>query len=268
VRCKGGFKVYKTAARVLLSRTELVLFPVLSMCICIAALASVNFWLPALFDFIPRSELTAGIVVAGFYFAIVYTLVFFHAALISQADVTLRGGNPSVIAGLRVAGANWARLVPWAIVCGTVAWLLAYARKHAPAGLRWLVFAAEAAWEVATFLILPTLIFERRSFRGTVEHASHLLKQAWGENTKAVFEVWGVAGVIGLPAIILCVFHESIGIDEKLAYSIAGVWLIVDIVISSALRGVFQAALYRYVQDEVAPPAFAGAGLERAFVAS
>ena len=34
MRCKGAFKVYKTAARVLLSRSELVLFPVLSLCIC------------------------------------------------------------------------------------------------------------------------------------------------------------------------------------------------------------------------------------------
>jgi hypothetical protein len=47
--------------------------------------------------------------------------------------------------------------------------------------------------------------------------------------------------------------------------AVAVAWLVVVVLVISALSGIYRTALYRFAVDGVAPPAFANADLQHAF---
>ncbi len=99
-RIARSFEMFKASLRVLNTRKELVLFPVLSGAATLIVAA--GFLVPGLLA--SRDSLDAGdklepasyVIFFVGYLVLAYVAIFFQAALISQADIALQGGDPSV----------------------------------------------------------------------------------------------------------------------------------------------------------------------------
>src|SRR5207253_2069583 len=144
------------------SRKELAVFPLLSG--LASLVVAVSFLTPALFT-IGASDTdspTAAsyLLFVGFYLVTAYVTIFFNAALISQANVALSGGDPSVADGLRVAGANWARILPWALLSASVSLIIRAVEERLGFLGRIVVGLIGVAWQLVTYLVLPILVLE------------------------------------------------------------------------------------------------------------
>ncbi|WP_233160864.1 DUF6159 family protein [Actinophytocola xanthii] len=258
--------MFKASWRVLRSRKELAVFPVLSG---VAGLVVAAIFLtPALFTIDPNGRPTFGswALFAGFYLVSTYMAIFFNTALISQANIALNGGDPSVAGGLRVAGSNWARILPWALLSATVSMILRAIEERLGFLGRIITGMIGMAWTLVTYLVLPVLVLERVGTKDAVKRSATLFRNTWGENVLGNAGI-GVAGfLLFLPAVALAALGAVAGGATLLVcFGIAVVWgLLVGITVA-ALSGIYQTALYRYAAEGTTPQAFAEADLGHAF---
>lgn len=265
-RFSRSWQMFKASWRVLRSRRELVVFPLLSG---VASLfVAVVFLTPALFTFDADGSPTFGsyTLFAAFYLVAAYVAIFFNTALVSQADIALSGGDPSVADGLGVAGANWLRILPWALLSATVSIVLRAIEERLGFLGRLVGGLAGLAWTLVTYLVLPVLVLERVGTRDALRRSAAMFRGTWGENVLGNAGIGLFGFLLVLPALALVVLGMVAGGATALVcVAVAVVWgLLVGITVA-ALSGIYQTALYRYAAQGAVPAAFEGADLGHAF---
>jgi uncharacterized protein DUF6159 len=266
-RFATSWRMFKASWHVLRSRKELAVFPVLSG--LAGLLVAVVFLTPAVFtvDF-DREQATPAtyVLLACFYVVAAYVAIFFNAALVSQANIALQGGDPSVAAGLKVAGANWARLVPWALLSATVSLILRIIEERLGVVGRIVAGLIGMAWNLVTYLVLPVLVIEGTGTKDALRRSADLFRRTWGENVLGNVGIGVFGFLMFLPCVALVALGAAAGGATALVcVVIAVVWGLLTVVVSAALSGIYQTALYRYAADGATAPAFAEANLGHAF---
>jgi hypothetical protein len=207
------------------------------------------------------------VLIAVAYVAVVFAGTYFLAALVAGADQRLRGEHATVESSLRMANARLHRLLPWALVSGTVSIVLRALEQRGIVG-RLVGSLLGMAWSLLTFLTVPVLVLENVGVGDALRRSKELFTRTWGEN------VVGQAGVglVGMFAVIPGVALVAIGAATG---SIVGVvalggigvgWILVTMIVLAALSGIYRTALYHYAATGTIPAAFEGTDLTGAFV--
>jgi Family of unknown function (DUF6159) len=268
-RFARSWQMFKASWRVLRSRKELLVFPILSG---VAGLVvAIIFLTPALFtiDRDPRDGgATVGtyVLLACFYLASAYAANFFNAALISQANIALKGGDPSVAGGLRVAGSMAGRLLPWALLSATVSMIIRAIEERLGFLGRIIGGLIGMSWNLVTYLVLPIMVLERLTTKPAVKRSVALFRGTWGENVLGNVGIGAVGFLFVLPFVALVVLGAVAGgALGGVLIGLAVLWFLISLVVISALSGIYQTALYHYAAEQAVPQEFAGADLEHAF---
>ncbi len=217
-----------------------------------------------------HGRLTAGswVLLAAFYFVAAFVSIFFNAALISQADVALRGGEPSVGAGLAAAGQRWPALLGWAAVSATVGLILRAIEERLGFLGRIISSLVGLAWQLTTFLVLPFVVLEGAGVKDGVRRSVELFRRTWGENVAGGAGI-GLIGFIlslaGYAVLLLAGFLLGGTATLFVCVGLAIVWSVLVAVFTTTLSGIFQTALYRYAADGVVPGEFASVDFADAF---
>lgn len=259
-----SWQIFKTSAKVLSSRKELAVFPLLSgitsLLVLVGMVTLGVLLLPATTgDSIP--PLFYPVFAIG-YFIVMYVATFWQAALISQANIALEGGDPSVAAGISAAAQRGGRLLPWVLITGVVSWIISAVEERVPFIGRFL----DVAWRVVSFQVLPTLVLENVGAIDAVKKTKETLKNAWGHNVVGIVGLNFFTALLSLPGIGLI----YLGVAAKMAaatgvFVLFGVlWILVASIVGAALTGIFQTALYRFTVDGHVPGPFAGLDLRQA----
>lgn len=258
-RFANTWRLTKTSWSLLKQDRELLWLPVLSMLVILAvvAAAAVVGFVTGSFDADGGTEsLSGSAAVLGLVFAFVATatVVFFEGALVAGAHERMTGGDPTVRSAMSKAASRLPSLLGWAFITMTVGLLLRFLRERMGWLGQMLTFLAEAAWGVATYLVVPAIIIDDyRSFAG-VKQSMSLVRRTWGENliSQAGFGLLGF--VLALPivliAVLIAVLVPGVGTIVGIVLGVAGV-LAVSVVIG-ALGQYFKTALYEYATDGVA----------------
>ena len=269
-RIARSWAMFKASWRVLDTRKELVLFPVISG--VASLIVGAGFLIPGLLA--SRSEIDAGAQLRPLsyvlfflgYLALAYVTIFFQAALVSQADLALRGGDPSVAGGIEAARRKAGAILPWALLSATVSLVLRALEDRAGAVGRFAIGLVGLAWTLVTYLVVPILVLENVTVGAAIRSSSQLFKRTWGENVVGNAGVGLVSFLASLPGIAVFAVGASAGGSAGIGLMVlAGLWLIAVAVITSALSGIYQTALYRYAASGSVAPAFADANLGQAF---
>lgn len=261
-------QLFKASWRVLWSRKELAVFPVLSG--AAGLVVAIIFLTPAVFtvDFNDNGGATPGtyLLAIAFYLVSAYVAIFFNAALISQAHIALKGGNPSVAGGLRTAAAMAGRLFPWALLTATVSLIIRAIEERLGFLGRIIGGLIGMAWNLVTYLVLPIMVLEGQTTKPAVKRSTELFRGTWGENVLGNVGIGAAGFLLFLPCVLFGVLGAAAGgAVAWVLFGLAVLWFIGSIVVTSALSGIYQTALYHYAAERSVPQEFAGADLGNAF---
>jgi hypothetical protein len=269
-RIARSWAMFKASWRVLSTRKELALFPVLSGIATLIVAA--GFAAPALLASRHSIDAGTGLRPVSYvlfflgYLVLAYIAIFFQAALISQADIALRGGDPSVAGGIEAARRKAGAILPWALLSATVSLVLRSLEDRAGVVGRFAIGLVGVAWTLVTYLVVPILVLENVTVGAAIRGSSALFKRTWGENVVGNAGVGLVSLLAALPgAAVFAIGVSSGGAAGVGLMVLGGAWLVLVAVVSSALSGIYQTALYRYAASGSVAPAFADANLGQAF---
>ena len=259
-RLRNSWALVKASAAVLRSDKELIVFPIVST--IALALVTITFILPmiaaGLFDdmFTGESRIL-GYIVAFVYYTVNYTVIIFaNSALVGAAMIRLKGGDPTLGDGFRIATERFGTILGYALISATVGLILKIISERGKRVGQIVANLGGMAWSLATYLAVPVLVVEKVGPLEAVKRSANLLKRTWGEQIAGNFGIGAVQGLAILLVFLLSVpFFILAGSAESLLISaLTGVALVIAIVlislIGSTLNGIYVAAVYRYAAED------------------
>lgn len=302
----------KACFHVLRRDKEIIIFPLTAGAIILLVLLALIisiFISPMLFI----SFLISTMLLGSIFFA--FLGVFFEAAVVGCATIRLQGGDPKVRDGLRIAAKSWWPLLQWAligVIIGIILGLirgmfqrptlgrsrqvrlfstqpqyeLNYGSLAAPS--RAIGFPAPEwgigdiisgvlgmAWAIATFFVVPVIMYEKLSPLRAVKRSVEIIKGIWKETLILKFgfkALFLLLGTLGIPFILLGVMAGVSYSPEPITgewmgmtytthiivtnapalitgFAIAIAYWVALACVSFAIKGILKAALYEYSKE-------------------
>jgi hypothetical protein len=188
------------------------------------------------------------------YYLNSFVVIFFNSALVGCANIRLSGGDPTVRDGLGIAMDRLGSIAAWAFVAATVGLLLSSLRNRRNKLVGLLAAGLGLAWTLITYLIVPVLILENRSIFESIQRSSELFRKRWGEEIAGSFGFGLLSLGLAVPGLLLG--WLILPLDRALAIIVVVWYLVILAAITSAVKGVFTVALYRYASEGEAPAGF------------
>jgi|SRR5208337_1835379 len=106
-------------------------------------------------------------------------------------------------------------------------------------------------WTLASFFVVPLLAFEDMGPIEALYKSAQIFRKRWGEEVVGGFSFELVFFLLALPGLLLPLMGARLGHTAMFAgLAVAAIyWLLLGIA-SSAARGIFVAALYRYATKQ------------------
>jgi hypothetical protein len=208
-------------------------------------------------DAVVRSPVVMGAVFA-LYLANYFVIVFFNVALVGVANSRFTGQNWTFDRGLQLAWQRKWVILQWAFIAATVGMVLRAISERAGFLGRIVVGIIGVAWNLACYFVVPVLAFENVSPGAALYRSAELFKETWGEKVAGGFSLGLIFFLMMIPGFLIWVGAINYaGPKGVLAGGIfmAAYFLLLSVV-SSAVQGIFNTALYRYASDQTAPPGF------------
>src|SRR3989440_4552730 len=249
-RLRIGWQLTKVSLGILRKEKGLIVLPLLSLLLTGAAwlvfLISIFF-----FTATPTNPFGYWLFYVGLaivYYVTFFVSIYFNSAVIGAAMIRLNGGDPTISDGLKVANQNLKRIRGWALLSATVRLVLrAIAERFGFIG-KIIAGIAGAAWGVATYLVVPVLIFEKIGPWAAVKRSGSLLRKTWGEAAGGYITLGAIFVLLALPGIAFFVIGALVGgvIGLIIGVAIAAIyWLILGL-LGAAAQSILVTALYRY----------------------
>jgi len=258
-KIENSWTLLKASVAVLRADKELIVFPIVSTIAVLVVTAS--FALPMLFagfgDALldSDSQILATIVGFGFYIVQYFVIIFANSALVGAAMIRLRGGDPTVRDGFRIAWERIGSILVYALISATVGMILRLISERGKTVGRIVSSIVGMAWNMATYLAVPVLVVEKVGPVEAVKRSGNYLKKTWGEQIAGNFGVGIIFGIlvllvvlIAIPVFYFVVMTESLALIIGTAVLFVLAFVLIGL-INSTLNGIYVAAVYRYAAE-------------------
>lgn len=258
-RIVNSWQLVKASLQVLRGDKELLVFPLVSAVGVI--LVSIVFllpliWVGSLEGLVDRTlgetQFPSYGLLFLFYLSQYFIILFSNSALVAAASLRLEGGDPTLIDGYQGALRRLGPIAGYALIAATVGVLLrALARRRRGLG-RLLIALIGAAWNLATFLVVPVLVLEGLGPVAAIRRSVGLLRRTWGEQIAGNLSLSLVFGsLLILVSLLVLAPFIYLAIELSPAYLLIALLLLVAFYLAmalvySTLNGIFTAAVYRY----------------------
>jgi hypothetical protein len=273
-RLSNSWELVKASWGVLRADKELVVFPIVSMIGTI--LVMIMFAIPAAIMGVFSSDNSFNLpefVLAFLFYVVMYSVVIFsNSALVGAAMIRLKGGDPTVRDGFRIASQHIGPILGYAVISATVGMALQALRNRKNVVGQIVAWIGEMAWNLMTYLVVPILVVEGVGPVEAIKRSAGMLKRTWGEQIVGNFSIGLVFGlitlaavfVIGLPLILLA---SATGSAVLIVFAVIVIVLLVMGIslIGSTLNGIYVAAVYRYAAEGATSSYFAPEVISGAF---
>ena len=262
-RIKRSWELVKASFEVLKQDRELILFPIVSGVIMF--FVTLTFLIPTLVGNFFDNLFVNGMPIFGYivlflFYLVQYTVVYYNStALVGAAMIRLRGGDPTVKDGYRIAWSQILPIIGWALLSATVGLILnvlSSNSKNKGRGKSLIASLIGAAWNVLTFLVVPVLAVEGLGPIQAVKRSWELLKGTWGEQISGKLSIGLIFGLIGFGGGAVLVglgVGLSILLESFIPAIIFGILLFLFItalsLLNSTLSSIFSAAVYEYAVE-------------------
>jgi len=256
----NSWNMFKASLKVLAADKELLIFPIISSIglMIVTATFALPMFLSGFFDqMVAGGMQISGIVVLFLFYVVQYTVIFFaNTALVGASMIRLRGGDPTIGDGLRIAAKHFGPILGYALIAATVGVLLKSLSRKSRLG-RIIASLVGLAWNLATYLVVPILALEDVGPIEAIKRSVTYLKRTWGEQLVGslglgwIFAaIYILALLIFVPVVLLILSGAEpnlwllggVVVLLLLAFSIIGL-------IKSTLEGIYSAAVYQYAVE-------------------
>ena len=196
--------------------------------------------------------------------------IYFNAALACCVLRKLEGKSSSIMDGLRDATACLPQILGWAVVATTVGLLLKMVERRSGFIGRLIVKVVGVAWSVATFLVVPILVAEKKWPLDAVRESVQLLRKTWGDNLLAglgfglLYFLWAIPGLFAfLVGFGMIASHPMIAL---IIMVLAILYFPLLGLVLSTMSTIFDVVLYRFAQHGALASGFSRDLLETSFV--
>lgn len=258
------WRMMRASWDVLRQDKEMLVFPVLSAVAVILVLFS--FALPLMsegtWQYLDESGRNNGLIVYGwlfvFYLASYFVMIFFNAAIVACALERMNGGDPTVMSGLRAAWSRLPQIFGWALMTGTVGFLLRMLEERVGLIGQIVVAILGLTWTVTAYLVVPLLVHEGLGPVDAYKRSVTLLKQSWGEQIIGNVSFALIFMAFGAVPVALIALAGMTGNEYVVGTvaAVAGVAILVLLLVQSTLQAIYQAAVYSYACNGTAPTGF------------
>jgi hypothetical protein len=265
---RRSYAIFRESLQVLAKDKEILIFPLLSGIITIIAFLSIVFAgvTSGLFQHFDKRDPMTYAVAFVWYFISWFIVLFFNVAVIECASIRLRGGDPTIADGFRASMQHLGRIAAWALVSATVGVILRFLADRANLIGKIIVGLVGAAWSIATYFIVPVMIFEKRSLRDSVKQSTQLIAKTWGESLVAAGGIGAFIMLLALGGLIVPIAAFFISpMAALISLGVLVVYWIALAVMSAALTGIFRTALYLYATEGRTPLGFTPDFVQNAF---
>lgn len=203
------------------------------------------------------------IALAVVYLVSAFVTAFFAAALSHAVYERFRGSRPPLAASVAAAWQRRWPLFAWATVAAIVGLVLRWFTESDSAITRIIGSTFAMGWLVATFFVVPAIMFENVSARGMFTRSVSIFKQTWGETLSTGLGL-GIIGIVAGIVALAIVTTGTVALGQLVALpSGVYVWSILGAAFAAYLFGrtvrtIVRTALYVYARDGVVPTGFSG----------
>ena len=258
----NSWRLVKASFSVLRADKELMVFPIVSTVASFIVMISFAIPMAVVGSFNRAADGNLGILEYGvaflFYMTMSFVVIFANSALIGAAMIRLRGGDPTLADGFRIAREHLPHILGYAAISATVGVILRLLQERGGTLGDILAWIGNLAWGVATYLVVPVLVVEGLGPIDAIQRSANLLKRTWGEQIVGnmsmgfIFFLITIAAlfVVGVPLVMLAIATSSI-LVVVLAIGVAILMIAAISLVSSALNGIYVAAVYAYTTEGV-----------------
>jgi hypothetical protein len=124
--------------------------------------------------------------------------------------------------------------------------------------------AIDRAWDFATFLAIPVLLYENVSVFDAVKRSGKLVAQRWGVQLTARSVLAAALFVAVLPLLLIGLLI-AMAVSASLGVVLILITVLGQIAVAGAMTGVLSAALYRFAVSGLIAPGFSESDMWAAF---
>ena len=269
--------IMSAAWQILREDKTLLLLPIASS-VCLMVLTA-SFAMPAILDALTGASVSDELARAGslsyvgmflFYVVTYGVAIFFNAALAICVLRKLEGKQSTILDGLREALSCFPQILGWAVVSATIGVVLKAIERRSGFVGSIMVRVLGLAWSVATFLVVPVLVAERKGPLEAIQESVQLLRRTWGENLLAglgfglLYFFWAIPGVFGfIIGAGMIASHPFLAIVIMV---LAIIYFPLLGLVLSTMSTIFDVVLYRYASAGTVTPGFDRDLLQTTFV--
>lgn len=261
-RISNSWKLVKASFNVLKADKELLIFPIVSSIASLIVLATfaIPMFLTGLLegfagDANPATKILSYTVAFTFYLTQYFVIIFSNSAIVGAAMIRLKGGDPTVRDGFRIAFDHIGSIFGYAVISATVGMILRWISERGSLG-QIVSFLGGLAWGLATYLVIPILVIENVGPIEGVKRSTKMLKETWGEQIVGNFGIGTITGLLTVAIIIvgaLLAFALAAAANSVIPVFILLAVVVVLVIainlVGTALNGIYTAALYRYAVE-------------------
>lgn len=263
-RIRRSYYLFRGSLHVLNQDRELLVFPLLSGLITMIVVATFILpivWAMASLNEAPMDNVTQGVgyfLLFVFYFVAYAITYYFNTAVVSCAIYRMKGGDPDVRGGFHAARTRFKEILGWALVSASIGLILKFFQNNSGLLGKIAVGLAGVAWSVASYLVIPIIVMEKKGPIDALKESGRLVKKTWGEQVAGNIGIGFFFFLILLPVVFLI---PMLALIQSHAVVLIGITILVVYItlialVQSTLSSIFQAALYLYAKEDYIPEGF------------
>ena len=230
---------------------KLLLLPLTSL---VASLVvAVAFYAAGIVNFsTTRSSVWNLIGLYAFYAVIAFIGICCNSVIVAVAMERLAGREATIRDGWTVVRGRLPQVIRWALVSATVGVAMRVIQERLGIVGAVATWIGNLAWSLATFFVVPVLLFEPVGVGGAIKRSASVFRKRWGEQVTAQLAIGAGLIVVWLPIMVVAMLLLLVSPVVSAVVFVVG--LLAVITISSTLNEIFTAALYRYAVSGAVPP--------------
>lgn len=275
---KASLMIAKASWNLLVQDKEMLWFPILSLLASLAVfvVGMVIFFFSVLggdiaaVEQMSESQSVSPVSYAGLflvYFVSYFITIFFQTGIVAIVNGRINGQDLSFSDGLRVASDHIGKIAAWSAFSATVGVILrAISDRSAWLG-KLVAGLLGAVWSIATFFIVPVLIFEKGSVMDSLRSSGDTVKKMWGEAIIVNVGAGFVFMMLAFGGVFLFIASLFTGNGTLILWSVLALilYFFVLALISSTLDVIFRVVLYQYAKQGVVPEGISPEVLQMVF---